>query len=260
MKYAVERSPLSSARFLLGFTATLCLALASPTFAQQSVPTPPDQGTPTGRQRGGASRGDCGDYQALTALVPLVDGVVWSQTKSPTPEFFFYIPEALTADIPLELVVQDRQDNYVFRQQFSVDAPSGILTVPTATAATAGAELAPGEAYSWTFSIYCDAARPSASASVFGTIQRVADADLGSVESEGDTGYAQASQRTPDMQLELARQYAAEGLWHEALGFTLSLHQTERVSAEYQDALESLLENAGLSDISPTVSVYEVPE
>ncbi|MGB3493262.1 MAG: DUF928 domain-containing protein [Elainellaceae cyanobacterium] len=260
MKHAVGRSPSSSSRILLGFTAILCFSLAPQALAQQSVPTPPDQGTPTGRQRGGASRGDCVDYQDLTALVPVVDGVVWSQTQSPTPEFFFYIPEALTADIPLELVVQDSQDNYVFRQQFLVDAPSGILTVPTATAATAGSELTPGEAYSWTFSIYCDAARPSASTSVFGTIQRVADADLGGVESEGDTGYAQASQRTPDMQLELARQYATEGLWHEALGLALSLHQAEPTSAEYLETLESLFQQAGLTDISPTVVVNEVPE
>jgi hypothetical protein len=183
----------------------------------------------------------------LIALVPIVDGIVWSQTSSPTPDFFFYVPEALTADIPLELVVQDSEDNYVFRQQFSVDAPPGILSIPV-TSENAG--LSPGEAYLWTFSIYCDAARPSASVSVFGTIQRVDDAVVITPDAP----------LTPDTQLDLAQQYAETGLWHEAMALTLSLHATNSDDAEYLETLEALLEAAGISDIAPTVPVSEVPE
>lgn len=246
MKYPPARFHLPSASMLLGLAATLWLPLA-PLALAQSVPTPPDQDAPTGRQRGGASRGDCGAYQDLTALVPVVDGIVWSQTSSPAPDFFVYVPQALTADIPLELVVQDRDDNYVFRREFSVDATSGILTIPTPVTAP---EITPGEAYTWTFSIYCDAARPSSSVAVFGTIKRVADPGL--VVSEGNL--------TPAMQLDLARQYGAAGLWHEAMALTLPLYGVEADNADYLATLESLLEQAGLTDIAPTVPVYEVSE
>lgn len=235
------RSPLPFATAVLGLAATLWLPLAP---LAQAVPNPPDQGAPSGRQRGGASRGDCADYQDLTALVPVVDGIVWSQTQSPTPEFFFHLLKALTADIPLELVVQDRQDNYVFRRQFSVDTPSGILTLPM-TSEEAG--LIPGQAYSWTFSIYCDPERPSASVSVFGTIQRVADAAVIMPDAP-----------LPAQRLELARQYAAAGIWHEAMGLTLSVAEPD--NPDYLATLTALLESAGLADLSPAAPVYEVPE
>jgi hypothetical protein len=241
MRHASGRSPLSSALTLLGFVTTLGLSFSPLAFAN-SLPTPPDQGTPTGRQRGGASRGDCMDYQDLTALVPVVEGSVWSQTSSPTPDFFFYVPQALTPEVPLEMVVQDSGDNYVFRKQFSVDAPAGILTLPVNSE---GAGLNPGETYAWTFSIYCDGARPSASVSVFGTVTRVADAVM---TEPGRT-------LTPEQQLDLARQYAAAGIWHEALALTLGLYQAEPNNADYLEALDALLQQAGLADLSPAVLV-----
>lgn len=244
MSRAVMRSPLPSAIAVLGLAAALWWPLVP---AAQAVPTPPDQGAPSGRQRGGASRGDCMDYQDLTALVPVVEGRVWSQTSSPTPDFFFYIPQPLTPEVPLEMVVQDSDDNYVFRKQFSVDAPSGILTLPVNSE---GAGLNPGETYSWTFSIYCDAARPSASVAVFGTVTRVANAVM--AESERTL--------TPEQQLNLSRQYADAGIWHEALGLTLALHQADPDNAEYLEALDALLQQAGLADLSPAVLVSEVPE
>ena len=243
MRGAVMRSPLFAA-VSLGVAAALGWPLVP---AAQAVPTPPDQGAPSGRQRGGASRGDCMAYQGLTALVPVVDGSVWSQTYSPTPDFFFYVPQSLTADIPLEMVVQDSGDNYVFRKQFSVDAPAGILTVPLSSP---GAELTPGESYSWTFSIYCDAARPSASVAVFGTVTRVADAAMPEPSHP----------LTPAQQLDLARQYADAGIWHEALALTLALHQADPGNAEYLEALDALLKQAGLADLSSAVSVSEVAE
>lgn len=244
MRRAVMRSPLPSAIAVLGLAAALWWPLVP---AAQAVPTPPDQGAPSGRQRGGASRGDCVDYQDLTALVPVVAGRVWSQTSSPTPDFFFYIPQPLTAEVPLEMVVQDSGDNYVFRQQFSVDAPAGILTVPVSSA---GAKLNPGESYSWTFSIYCDATRPSASVAVFGTVTRVAD---GAMPEPTHT-------LTPGQQLDLARQYADASIWHEALALTLALHRADPSNADYLEALDALLQQAGLADLAAAVVVSEVPE
>ncbi|MBE9063760.1 DUF928 domain-containing protein [cf. Phormidesmis sp. LEGE 11477] len=212
------------------------LAYAQGQQTVQFIPTPPDQGAPDGRQRGGATRGDCVAYQDLAAIVPEVEGVVWSQTAKALPTFFFDVPADLTQEIPLEFVIQDRSDAYVVRQQFSVEADAGLLAVPT-TAELGG--LAIGESYSWTFSIYCDAARPSASVSVNGTIQRVADA----VEVETST---------PDLtaieQFELLRQYAAEGIWHETIDIAIALHQSDPLNDTYQETLRSLFVQAGIAD------------
>ncbi|MEL7227319.1 MAG: DUF928 domain-containing protein [Cyanobacteria bacterium J06576_12] len=221
------------------------LALSQAAFSQvvfsqveqtvQFLPTPPDQGSPDGRQRGGATRGDCLEYQELTAIVPKVDGVVWSQTTSALPTFFFQVPAELTEEVPLEFVIQDSNDAYVVRQQFSVDAEAGLLAVPTT--AELG-ELAVGESYSWTFSIYCDEARPSASVSVTGTVQRVGDEVVGSV--------ADSSEILPAEQFRLLQQYASEGIWHEAIGIAIALHQADPNNVTYQETLQSLFTQAGI--------------
>ncbi|NEP19385.1 MAG: DUF928 domain-containing protein [Leptolyngbya sp. SIO4C1] len=198
------------------------------------LPSPPDQGAPAGRQRGGATRGDCLAYQTLTALVPEVDGVVWSQTASATPSFFFAIPADLTQAVSLEFVIQDSDDSYVFRKQFSMDAAAGILAIPMAPSQ---AELSPGKSYSWTFSIYCDPTRPSASVSVSGTIQRAVE---------------NSAALLPETPLELIRQHAAEGIWHEAIELAFNLYQSDTSNANYQQTLERLLEQAALNDIPLT--------
>ncbi len=228
----------------VGLVTSAWCAIALPIQAQVSfVPTPPDQGAPDGRQRGGANRGDCLSYQGLTALVPEVDGKVWSQTVSTMPHFLFKIPAPLNESISLELVVQDSSDNYVFRKQFSIDAAAGTLSIPTSGLTT-------NANYSWTFSIYCDAARPSESVSVSGTVQRVADLP------EMTTVIAALS---PEEKINRLQQYAAEGIWHEAISLALGLYQAEQNNATYTETLESLFEQAKLADISLPIVVYDIP-
>ena len=209
------------------------------------VPTPPDQGAPTGRQRGGGSRGDCPAYQGLTALVPEVDGTVWSQTASATPHFFFYVPHALDSAVPIEFVIQDGNDSYAFRQTFTVESTAGILNVPV-TLETNGKGLEADQTYTWALSIYCDAARPSAAVSVSGTVQRVADSE----------GVNQIAEPSPTAQSELIGQYAAAGIWHEAIELAIALHQTEPNNPEYLETLATLLQQSGLADINPTAPVF----
>ena len=215
------------------------------------VPPPPDQGAPTGRRQGGATRGKCLDYQGLTALVPQVEGVVWSQTASTTPRFFFYVPAALNSDIPLEFVIQDRDDTYVFRKGFFVDAAAGILAIPVAPDAELNnAELNLDETYTWTFVIYCDPERPSASVSVTGTVMRVADSVATNPTAELD----------PAAQLDRVRQYAAAGIWHEAFSGAIALYQTDPNNATYVETLQALMEQSDLADISLPETIFECCE
>ena len=241
MKRLIYSINLKRIGYLLGLTTTTLLNIISPGRAQVDfLPTPPDQGAPTGRQRGGATRGSCIDHQGLTALVPEVDGAVWSETTSATPDFFFYLPNALDSDTSLELVIQDQDDSYVFHKVFSINTSPGILVIPISSGI---GELEPEKSYAWTFSIYCDAARPSASVSVSGTIKRTA------ASLPADTELA------PQALYDLAKTYAAEGIWHEALSLMTELYSTEPDNVEYRNALESLFAQAGLSDISPATPI-----
>ncbi|MEO0770335.1 MAG: DUF928 domain-containing protein [Cyanobacteria bacterium J06649_4] len=218
----------------------------------QLLPTPPDQGAPSGRQRGGATRGDCLAYQDLTALIPSVDGVVWSETASDAPSFFFDIPAPLTSQTSLEFVIQDSNDNYTFRQELAVEADAGIVEF----AIPAGkATLTPGETYAWTLSVYCDAARPSASVSVTGTLKRV-DPRLVSVSrglpEEGTASEPQMdalSDALAEDSLMLVRQYAAVGLWHESIKLAFDLYRNAPSNTEYVAPIEALLDQAGLADV-----------
>lgn len=219
---------------LFGWMTAGVIALAfspAPAAANlQLLPTPPDQGAPSGRQRGGATRGDCLAYQDLTALVPLVDGIVWSETASDTPSFFFDIPAPLTPQTPLGFVIQDSNDDYVFHQELAIEADAGIveLAIPTGKAA-----FTPGETYAWTLSIYCDTARPSASVSVTGTLKRVDSLSVA----------------LPEDSLMRVRQYAAVGLWHESIQLAFDLYQRAPGNAEYGASIEALLDQAGLADV-----------
>ncbi|MEL6554645.1 MAG: DUF928 domain-containing protein [Cyanobacteria bacterium J06621_11] len=229
--------------FLTFFVVTGLGGFAPASAQLQFLPTPPDQGAPTGRQRGGATRGDCLAYQDLRALVPEIDGVVWSQTASDTPSFFFEVPTAITTETPLEFVIQDSNDDYAVRKRFSIDTVAGIIEIPVAKGETS---LIPGQNYSWTLSIYCDAARPSASVSVSGTLQRVADFSTATTIPE----------MTPEEQIERIQQYATEGIWHEATVLALVLHQTAPNNADYLETLESLFGQAGFVDLSLSAPIF----
>ena len=208
------------------------------------LPVPPDQGTPNGRSRGGATRGDCLAHSGLTALVPTVDDVVWSQTASAAPTFFFELPTVLTASVPMEFVIQDSNDNYVFRQAYTSGHAAGVMKIATDTQSENPSELAVGETYHWTLSLYCDVARPSASVSVTGTIKRVAD-------PVAATTYGTDEKLSEAGQYEQIQQYAAAGIWHEAIDQAFALVQTDSENELYQQALTSLLNQAGHVDILP---------
>lgn len=175
---------------------------------QFTPPPPPEHGAPGGRSRGGSSRGPCQNYQSLTALVPVTKGgtkeFVWGLTVSEHPTFWFDVPERLTTKIPVEFVLQDTADKYVYKKMLTVaEMPPGIvkLSIPSTVA-----PLEVGKRYNWTFSIYCDPERPSAAVSIRGSIQRVA------LDSTLDSQLKAA--KSP---LERATLYANKGIWHEAI-------------------------------------------
>lgn len=204
-------------------------------------------GEPRGRRRGGGSRGPCKQYENLTALVPLTNtgskDIVWGQSTSQTPTFWFSVPDKLTPKVPIELVIQDEADNFVYQTKFnSPETPTDIISIT----AKPQIPLVAGKSYNWTFSIYCDPEKPSASVYVRGTMTHV------------------ALNPTIEKQLQLAKDpleraaiFAKNGIWYNALT-TLGeqIQNTKGKNLEITSAWDELLKQVNLNNTisAPVVS------
>ncbi|HAX75489.1 MAG TPA: hypothetical protein DCY88_06595 [Cyanobacteria bacterium UBA11372] len=199
-------------------------------------PTPPSQGSPSGRQQGGASRGPCRKFEGLRALVPVKNGIVWGKTTSDRPTFWFYLPNQLTAQTPIEFVVQDSADNYVYHSRYNApQTQSGLIGI---TIPANSKSLEVGKTYSWTLSVYCDPGNPSTSVFVTGTIQRV----------NLDTTLQNRLQgATPTEQASL---YAANGIWFEAFNILANLYRSHSDQKAIATAWASLLQQVNLGSMT----------
>lgn len=229
----------------LSLSSTTQISLSQSSSNQQNIqetqiifndPTPPSQGSPSGRQRGGASRGPCREFETLTALVPANNGIVWGRTTSDRPTFWFYLPNQLTEQNSIEFVIQDDTDNYVYNTRFSAPGMrSGLINIAI-PANVKSLEI--GKTYSWTLSVYCDPAKPSNSVFVKGTIQRVnLDPSLQNRLQEA----------TP---IEQAKIYAANGIWFEAFNTLAKLYYTDSNQKSIATAWVNLLQQAKLESLT----------
>ncbi len=202
-------------------------------------PTPPaNQGAPAGRVGGGASRGDCPSYAALTALVPVTDGAVWNLTTSAHPTLWFYLPGELPSGASVEFVLQDQADNYVYREAI----PASVVQEGLAkfSVPESAPPLAMETSYTWTMAVYCNSEQPSESVFVNGTIHRVAlDA----------TVQVQLAQAEP---MDQVRLYADSGIWHDALNQLARHYQANPTNADVRYLWSSLLQQANLDAIALT--------
>ena len=220
---------------------TLAQSIPSPETLQETLiifndPTPPSQGSPTGRQRGGASRGECRKFEGLTALVPDNNSIVWGQTTSDRPTFWFYLPSPLTAQTPIEFVVQDEDDNYIYKTHFTApETRSGLIDIQIPETIPS---LEVGKTYSWTFTVYCDPTPRSDSIFVQGAIQRISlDAELQNRLEEADS-------------IDRASLYAANGIWFEALNTLANRDRTNTDENSIKAAWDDLLEQANLDSLT----------
>ncbi|MEA5449226.1 DUF928 domain-containing protein [Leptolyngbya sp. CCNP1308] len=199
-----------------------------------NAPPPPRQGTPGGRSQGGASRGPCQDFAGLTALVPTTDGVVWGQTTQAAPSLWVYLPHPLSANTPLELTLQDANDNYLYATSLEADTSPGLIQFEIAPETP----LQPDQLYTWTLVISCDPAQPTESVFVNGTLQPVPLAP------------GLQAQMAVASKLEQARLYAANGIWHDALNTLATHQQAQPASAQATSAWVDLLQQAGFEDLA----------
>lgn len=218
------------------------------------VPPPPpiaDRGAPSGRLRGGASRGQCPFVgEPLTALVPATKKtlhlkqavsipalntieVVWGLTATESPTLWFYVPYSLTPKLSLQFVLQDDQYNNVYLgTPFTVSqATPGIIKFPLPSTVT----LEVGKMYRWYFGVDCTSDTPIF---VEGWIQRAALKPA-----------VVRQLKTATLRQKVAL-YAANGIWFDALTTLAELRSDYPNDSTLKDDWVSLLRSVGLNAIA----------
>jgi hypothetical protein len=210
---------------------------------QFTPPPPPSGDAPTGRPRGGASRGNCPEVKiSLTALVPSVVAQakknitnVWGLTVDEHPTFWFYYPYDKGCISQIEFSLQDNEENDVYRSAIALPEKPGVIAVLLPATAPA---LAVGKNYRWFFKIYYRTALPEPPQFVNGTIQRV---------NPNPTLSNQLKTATPQQQLGL---YANNGIWFNALTTLAELRLKSPQDTQLADDWKSLLQSVGLGDVA----------
>ena len=217
----------------------------------EALPTPPDRGAP-GQRQGAATRGrsQCPSTpKPITALVPITQRTwgegqgsnaeivtwksVFGSTVDERPTFWFYVPYTLTPAHRLEFVLQDENNNDIYKTSFTQSATSpGVVGVELPS--TAG-PLETGKMYHWFFSIECS---PDDGVLVDGWVQRV---PLNSLLER------QLEQATPKERIAL---YANHHIWYEAVTALAELVRQNPENAQLREDWIKLLQSIDLNAIA----------
>ncbi|NJR66831.1 MAG: DUF928 domain-containing protein [Leptolyngbyaceae cyanobacterium CRU_2_3] len=216
-------------------------------------PPPPDRGAP-GNRGEGASRG-CVAGSAenhsisypLMALVPeqtlsttsdaATTTQVWGLTSTDQPRFWFSVPYDPTKVKTIEFVLQNHQDQTIYRTLLPVPSTPGIISVQLPS--TVG-QLERNQPYHWFFKVrsVCESNQAATLDYVEGWIQR----------TQLDQGLRdRLTQATPQQQAAL---YAENGIWYDALTtlaeLKLAQPENQAIAQDWTDLLKAVgLENLG---------------
>lgn len=211
-------------------------------------PPLPSSGTPVGRRRGAAGRGNCTLKLPLTALVPTFEQTlgegkityVWARTLAERPAFWFYVPDSRPSLNSVEFVLQDEQDNDVYRTRVNLPEKPGVVSVRLPATAT---PLKINQRYHWFLKTEGeDNCAPQqgnlVKDSVEGWVQRV---------TPNPTLIDQLKVATPQQRIEL---YAKNGFWYEAITSLAELRLLKPEDAILKADWDQLLQSVGLSYIA----------
>jgi hypothetical protein len=241
---AVVFTLLSAASSPLGLTAQAKTAGS----LQFRMPAPPSRGIPTGRYRGGASRGVCPKTNPeLTALVPFKEETliraigpetiarVWGLTSASHPTFWFYMPYDNRLGFPVEFALQDEDGNDVYRTGVDLPTKPGIVRVTLPSTVPA---LEAGQVYHWYFKVYCAQKQQGVPIQVEGVVLRITpDRAL----------QKQIESATPLQKVAL---YAENHLWYDTVTTLADLRSAKPEDPALMADWHSLLKSIQLSDVA----------
>lgn len=210
--------------------------------------------TISGRSIGMGSRNLCPDVQIpLMALVPFKERDstknssnksvsvtsmdVWGLTTDERPSFLFYVPYTKDiANASAEFVLQDSQENEVYKNAVSLPAKPGVIGVNLASTI---APLEVGKTYRWFFKVNCSG-QESASIPIYveGDVQRI---NLTSSLAN------QIATAQPQDKIAI---YAENGIWFDALNLLAQLRKANPNNAYLASDWQSLLESIRLGNLA----------
>ncbi|NJK30698.1 MAG: DUF928 domain-containing protein [Acaryochloris sp. RU_4_1] len=267
------QSRVRSLTLSLGFAVVSFTGSVQPLLAQEEVAThrpyqqtlfklpttTQDPGAPVGRREGGSSRGDkialckqatevldkrCSTTR-LTALVPatpISQGKVQigGQTMAAHPEFFFFVSQlpnsqsSEAAPLPMEFVLQDETDAYVYRTQFVLPfTRGGIIRLPVPTTSP---PLEVDKRYTWTLVTYFKRHERNF---VQGTIYR-----------RGLTPQQQQQLQAAKTPLQRFNLFLQAGSWFDAVSTLVVLKQAAPTDLKLQSMWAHLLQDIDLEELA----------
>lgn len=156
-------------KYTIAFVLVLWISNFLPATAQlrQNETDGSRRGRPSGRTATG-SRGDCPQVHVpLTALIPTNDQGL---TVAEYPHLWIFVPYQSNNIASGEFVLQDKQNNDVYRSNFTLSQAPGIVNISLEKAKP----LQINQEYQWFFKLYCSQEKLSSPLFVKGWVQRIA--------------------------------------------------------------------------------------
>jgi hypothetical protein len=200
-------------------------AKASSGSASGFVYRPPMRGAPVARI-GGGTRGIGEMTLELVVLAPDHTGL----TTKEQPTLYWYVSEPVPARLEVT-VINDEAIDPALEEVVATPGHAGIQMIDLAKS---GTRLKPDLEYRWFVSVVADPGQRSNDIVASGTIQRI------SPEGALKARIAKADERT------LARIYAEEGVWYDAVDAISRLIEKSPNDAALREQRAALLEQVGL--------------
>lgn len=186
---------------------------------------PPMRGAPLARI-GGGTRGIGDMTLELVVLAPDHTGL----TTKEQPTLYWYVSEPVSARLEVT-VINDEAIDPALEEIVASPGHAGIQKIDLAKS---GTRLEPGLEYRWFVSVVADPGQRSNDIVASGTIQRITP------EGALKARIAGADERT------LARVYAEEGVWYDAVDAISRLIENSPNDAVLREQRAALLEQVGL--------------
>jgi Domain of Unknown Function (DUF928) len=269
----------------LVIVAESCARPAGQQLAMRYTPPKPPSRRAPGTNRAAGSR-DClatdpdikdPTLKNLTALVPETtykEGAqtktqVWGRTTSAQPTLWFYYPYVSETVGKVEFILQDSQDQDLYREPVSVPSSTGLVSIKL----PAKVALKPGKMYHWYFKVLgkdCggqeprtakpgESAKPDVSAkpSISAMLNEPSVPDMMTIVRAVD-GWIEYAPPTVALAAQLkqaplqkqALLYAENGFWYNAVNALAELKQTTPSETSITEDWQTLLEQGGLGTLA----------
>lgn len=128
-------------------------AQVTPSLQLATVPAkPPSRGTPPRRTPMG-TRGPCEETKLpFTPVLPVSESGFSGFTLAEYPTFWFYIPYNTNTVNSGRFVVEDQEENLIYRTEFKLPKTPGFVSISIPTTAN---PLEKGKQYNWTLVLNC---------------------------------------------------------------------------------------------------------